>query len=417
MGILFFYRVISYSFLQSTIHTSVYPTRTARFGVALVDAGLIKLKQHEFGQDDEVVQENCPCEACSRGISRKRLHGLLKSGSNTVAIQLLTLHNVTYMMGLVTRMRKSILNETYPDFCREFLNAQYPNPKDVPNWVVEALNAAGIVILRSTFEAKADKLRRNSCFDPVATPDLQTYLKREWDASFEDVVAKQSSSKNARDVWFQKLYQQHNEPDRFYHTAVHLKEILDYWKLLIDQDDSLGKWSKVVVWATFFHDAIYNPRSSQNEKDSAELFEQFWNETLRSDMDTDSKTATSSMGLRKLVVTLIHATEKHQIITDPTMKHEEIELQKVFLDIDMAVLGKRKEAYMVYAGLIRKEYAFVDRSLYCTKRADILKGFLEKKNRIFLSDIFYDALEKQARSNLKDEIELLKRGLNPAEEQ
>ena len=30
------------------MYDCVYPTRTARFGVALVDEGIVKLKRHEF---------------------------------------------------------------------------------------------------------------------------------------------------------------------------------------------------------------------------------------------------------------------------------------------------------------------------------------------------------------------------------
>jgi len=124
----------------------VYPTRTARFGVALTDTGLIKLKQHEFAFDDRVLEERCPCPACSRGVSRTRLHTLLKSGNTTVAIQLLTQHNVSYMMRLVTRMRQAIMDQKYPDFCRQFLRAQFSNPNDIPSWAVDAMDAAGITI-------------------------------------------------------------------------------------------------------------------------------------------------------------------------------------------------------------------------------------------------------------------------------
>jgi predicted metal-dependent HD superfamily phosphohydrolase len=384
--------------------------------VALVDAGIIKLKQHEFGQDDAVIQDECPCQACSRRISRKRLHGLLKSNNNTVAIQLLTQHNVTYMMGLVTRMRKAILNQSYPDFCRKFIDGQFPNPQDVPAWVTDALSAAGISIAAyKEYTVKAEELRRNSCFDPAATSGLRGHLKREWDASFQGLVDG-PTSKSKCDEWFEKIFQQHNESGRFYHTAVHLKEMLDYWALLMQQDDSLSPWSNVISWATFFHDAIYNPRSSHNERDSSQLFQQFWKEAFCIDMDKARAPATDTTCLAKLVVMLIHATEKHEITTDPTMIDTEVELQKVFLDVDMAVLGKKKEAYLAYAGLIRKEYAFVDRPVYCEKRAEILTGFLQNKKQIFLSEFFHNALEQQARKNLKDEIDLLQLGAIPGDQ-
>lgn len=134
------------------MYDCVYPTRTARFGVALVDEGQMKLKRHEFAPGNPVENSNvpidveCPCEACSRGISRGRLHALLKA-NNPIAVQLLTQHNVTYMMGLVSRMRKSILHKEFPLFVNNFMKKHFSsgdNYGEVPEWVKGALNAAGI---------------------------------------------------------------------------------------------------------------------------------------------------------------------------------------------------------------------------------------------------------------------------------
>jgi queuine tRNA-ribosyltransferase catalytic subunit len=144
----------------------VYPTRTARFGVALVDEGHMKLKQHEFAPATEKtagsgadpphgitssnlpIDSECPCEACSRGVSRGRIHSLLKA-NNSIAIQLLTQHNVTYMMGLVDRMREAILEGRFASFVRAFMNRHFCSSETdgkaaVPKWVKDALEAAGI---------------------------------------------------------------------------------------------------------------------------------------------------------------------------------------------------------------------------------------------------------------------------------
>ena len=136
----------------------VYPTRTARFGVALVDEGQIKLKQHEYApgiSDDSAIpiDSDCPCEACSRGVSRGRLHALLKA-NNSIGVQLVTLHNVTYMMGLVNRMRTAIMEKTFSDFVRMFLEKHFQSTAtsngNIPQWVQDALAAAGISIYHQT---------------------------------------------------------------------------------------------------------------------------------------------------------------------------------------------------------------------------------------------------------------------------
>ena len=132
------------------MYDCVYPTRTARFGVALVSGkapGTLRLKNHECSTDGRVVEEECECQACANGMSRARLHSLLKSG-NSLAAQLLTQHNIAYMMTLVRNMRQAILDGTFADFCRNFVKEQYPGTENggenVPTWVRDALQSAGI---------------------------------------------------------------------------------------------------------------------------------------------------------------------------------------------------------------------------------------------------------------------------------
>jgi tRNA-guanine family transglycosylase len=73
---------------------SVYPTRTARFGVALVDGGVLKLKNSACAKDTRPIDESCDCMAC-RLYSRAYLHNLVARGVPSAAI-LVTYHNVAY---------------------------------------------------------------------------------------------------------------------------------------------------------------------------------------------------------------------------------------------------------------------------------------------------------------------------------
>ena len=173
--------------------------------------------------------------------------------------------------------------------------------------------------------------------------------------------------------------------------------MLDFIDILYSSNTISTSQYVPMVLATFFHDVVYNPKSSTNEKDSAILFEEFAKEMfLETSLSSD-------------VVTMIHATEKHQIIpvNDPTMQTA----QEYFLDIDMAVLGKKSHAYLVYASLIRKEYSFVEHDTYCSKRTEILESFLEKT--IYKSKLFQSTVEDQAKQNLQQEIDLLKQGIIP----
>jgi queuine tRNA-ribosyltransferase catalytic subunit len=121
----------------------VYPTRTARFGVALVPTGILKLKS--CMQDASVIDDTCTCQACRYHVSRDRLRQLCKT-NNPVGIQLVTQHNITYMMRLVGDMRRAVLEDRFPEFCRSFVHNHFPDHEAVPTWVVDALNEAGITL-------------------------------------------------------------------------------------------------------------------------------------------------------------------------------------------------------------------------------------------------------------------------------
>jgi len=153
------------------MYDCVYPTRTARFGVALVDEafpGTLRLKNADCGrEDDRVIMEGCMCQACCdlldddeeeedtqnnntrkrrKGYSRARLHTMMKSG-NPLAVQLITNHNLAYMKKLTGDMRNAILEGKYDEFVRGFISRHFPGGSDdleVPGWVKDALHAAGI---------------------------------------------------------------------------------------------------------------------------------------------------------------------------------------------------------------------------------------------------------------------------------
>ena len=276
---------------------------------------------------------------------------------------------------------------------------------------------------KNDFILKAQGVLHNSCFDASNNSELYADLKKYWDEAIFVI-----KDKNLCDQWFDRIFHQHNETGRFYHTAVHLQEILKYWSIVASnksqhtsssiQKEDRERRSKAIQLATFFHDAIYDPKSSENEKDSAKLFQEFCSQVLG--LDSSSSTTTSndtnlSSSIAQLTTTLILATERHQVLAEASMDAYDVDTQKLFLDLDMAVLGKENEAYLAYAGLIRKEYAFVDRNVYCQKRAEILTGFLQNKKRIFLSDLLHHVMEDRARKNLQKEIDLLRSGIIPGE--
>lgn len=143
-------KVVVCTALGVDMYDCVYPTRTARFGVALVPGkapGTLRIKGRECLLDKTVIQSGCGCQPCREGITKARLHGLLKA-SNPIAVELITQHNIAYMMRLVRSMRRAIMENHFPDYVRSFIKDQYPGKhndgEDCPSWVVDALDAAGI---------------------------------------------------------------------------------------------------------------------------------------------------------------------------------------------------------------------------------------------------------------------------------
>lgn len=213
-------------------------------------------------------------------------------------------------------------------------------------------------------------------------------LKNLWN----QVVAPLCSDSVNDDDWWTRLVELHSEPHRAYHTLVHLKECISLLKV------HKQSHNPIMVLSVLFHDAIYDPKSGTNEEDSAKLFQEFSQEVHLQD----------DKNLIKTVHRYILATKLHKV-----QENNEEELA-LFLDIDMAVLGKQQTAYLHYAGLIRDEYNFVDRSVYCEKRAEILEQFL-KAPKLYGSNAMSLALEQRARDNLAQEICLLKAGVIPGE--
>jgi len=115
----------------------VYPTRTARFGTAIVPQGLLRLKRNEFALSKEPIDADCTCSTCCN-YSRGYLHSVI--GKETTACHLVTVHNLHYMMGLNRAMRAAIEADAYESFVKDFLRKMFPDESSpVPQWVRDAL--------------------------------------------------------------------------------------------------------------------------------------------------------------------------------------------------------------------------------------------------------------------------------------
>ncbi|XP_006631729.2 queuine tRNA-ribosyltransferase catalytic subunit 1 [Lepisosteus oculatus] len=121
----------------------VFPTRTARFGSALVPWGSLQLKHKQFAKDFQPIDPNCECATCRR-YSRAFLHALFKA--DTAALHHITVHNIAYQLSLMRSVRQSIVEQRFPQFVRSFMARMYNSKEDYPSWAVDALASVNITL-------------------------------------------------------------------------------------------------------------------------------------------------------------------------------------------------------------------------------------------------------------------------------
>jgi queuine tRNA-ribosyltransferase len=99
------------------------PTRLARHGTALVPQPerrwRMDLVKAEHLKSQEPIQAGCSCYACTHH-TRAYLHYLIRSKELT-GVRLLTLHNLTFMRTLMTRLREAIEADRYAEVAKEIL--------------------------------------------------------------------------------------------------------------------------------------------------------------------------------------------------------------------------------------------------------------------------------------------------------
>ena len=89
----------------------VIPTRLGRHGAALVRGDRWNLKNAQFKEDFQPLDETCPCYTC-QNFTRAYLHHLIKA-KEMLAYMLLSLHNVTELIQFTIRIRESILSDRF----------------------------------------------------------------------------------------------------------------------------------------------------------------------------------------------------------------------------------------------------------------------------------------------------------------
>ncbi len=173
---------------------------------------------------------------------------------------------------------------------------------------------------------------------------------------------------------FEALAERYSEPHRAYHTLQHVGECLAHLKGVRNAPPGAA----IALW---FHDAIYDPRRSDNEERSAA-----W-----------AGVVLEKAPIRKAVEAMILATKTGAAAPDAGAR--------LVVDIDLAILAAPEPRFSEYEAQIRREYAPVDDAIYKSGRLKILRSFSDQAY-IYASPEFRN-LETRARKNLERAINRL----------
>ncbi|WP_395738218.1 hypothetical protein [Prosthecobacter sp.] len=157
----------------------------------------------------------------------------------------------------------------------------------------------------------------------------------------------------------------------------HLEECLQ----CLDEAKKTGLIAKpdLIEMALWFHDAVYDPKGSENEERSAQM----------------AVEALGGSDIAHEVARLVMLTKSHE----PGDCADDAWI----IDIDLGIFAQPLERVLEYERQIRAEYAWVPQDVYAEKRAEILNGFLQR-GQIYLTEWAREQFEATARANLRNLI-------------
>ena len=180
------------------------------------------------------------------------------------------------------------------------------------------------------------------------------------------------------------LKARYDEPQRHYHAWSHIQSLL----ALYDTHKGMIRDPSRVLWAIYWHDAIYDPTQPDNEVKSAELVREQAAPYL-----PDARIVQ--------VEKLILATIKHEL---PEGLGFDIAADcAVFLDFDLAILAAPEAQFDAYEEGVRKEYAHVPDGQFAASRKGVLERFLARET-LYFSPMLARQWDGKARANVKRSI-------------
>ncbi len=104
----------------------VLPTRIARNGTAFTSKGKVVVRNGKYKEDFSPLDEDCDCYAC-KNYTKAYLRHLINV-EEILGARMLSLHNISYLIKLMDRVRQAIMEDRFLDFVEQFRSSpEYNN--------------------------------------------------------------------------------------------------------------------------------------------------------------------------------------------------------------------------------------------------------------------------------------------------
>jgi predicted metal-dependent HD superfamily phosphohydrolase len=206
--------------------------------------------------------------------------------------------------------------------------------------------------------------------------------RHRWDdatsrARFAALVERLGGAASRANAAFTRLCAAWSGDDRRYHDLEHLGDCLrELDGARVDQ-----RLADIVELAIWYHDAIYEPCSSDSEERSATL--------LEGDARSLEIRGERALAAAKCVRATAHLAGAAP--SDPATD--------LIVDIDLSILGRDVLRFMEFEYAVAEEYAAVSRASYFLARGRFLAGLLASPS-IFRKQHFRGRYEERARANI-----------------
>ena len=175
---------------------------------------------------------------------------------------------------------------------------------------------------------------------------------------FLNLIRKYSDNEAYNSKCWNEIEKNYSSKSRYYHKLQHLENMLHELDNFPSQVEDLD----TLLFAIYYHDIIYKPTKSDNEHQSALLFEKRISQTSFSNL--------------RACMTQIELTKEHKLSGDNDTNY--------LLDIDLSTLGKSLEEYQQYSKNVRKEYRIYPDFMYRKGRIKVLQQILKLMIKIML---------------------------------